>query len=304
MRAQNGREEPWSVQYIEIGNEDDFTGGCESYPDRFTQIYDAIIREYPHLTIIASTVDEICLPLSPPPGIIYDYHYYRKPDELAAMFDEWDNQPRSQPIIVGEWGCRNTTAERGVFWSFVQCSCSEAVHMIGMERNSDVVKMSAYTPLLQHFGFTQWSVSYTRRIKSMLHDADGVQPTLFGFDSSPGSITPSTSYYVQKMFSTHRGTTILPVNTTANFGPVYWVASRDNSTYYVKLANYGEDEQKVHVSVPATHSGKLETLSGPRDASNQPHNITIKPMVHNVTSSAGNFTVDLAPWGVAVLAVS
>ncbi|PLB53547.1 alpha-N-arabinofuranosidase A [Aspergillus steynii IBT 23096] len=286
MRAQNGREEPWSVRYIEIGNEDDYTGGCESYPDRFTQIYDAIIRKYPHLTIIASTIDKVCLPLSPPPGILYDYHYYRKPDELAAMFNEWDNQPRSEPVIIGEWGCRNTTAERGVFWSFVQCSCSEAVHMIGMERNSDVVKMSAYTPLLQHFGFTQWS------------------PTLYGFDSSPGSITPSTSYYVQKMFSTNRGTTVLPVNTTANFGPLYWVASRDNGTYYVKLANYGEEKQTVHINVPATRSGRLEMLSGPRDASNQPHNVTIQPTLHNVTNPAGNYTVDLAAWGVAVLAVS
>ncbi|KAK1148845.1 hypothetical protein N8T08_008730 [Aspergillus melleus] len=159
MRAANGREEPWPVRYIEIGNEDDYTGGCESYPDRFTQIYDAIIREYPHIVIIASTIDKTCLPLTPPPGIMYDHHYYRKPDELVDTFNEWDNWPRSEPIIVGEWGCRNTTEERGVYWSFVQCSCSEAVHMIGMERNADVIKMSAYTPLLQHFGFTQWSVS-------------------------------------------------------------------------------------------------------------------------------------------------
>lgn len=286
MRAKNGRKEPWVVEYIEIGNEDDFTGGCPTYPDRFTQIYDAIHDKYPNVTLIASTNNFDCLPESPPDGIMYDFHYYRKPDDLVAMFNYWDNQPRSQPIMVGEFGCRNTSDAHGVYWSSMKMSCSEAAHMIGLERNSDVVKMAAYAPLLQHFGFTQWS------------------PTLYGFDSSPGSITPSTSYYVQQMFSTNRGSTILPVNSTAGFGPLYWVASHTSDTYYVKLANYGEDHQTVYVEVPDTKSGKLETLSGPRDGYNIPHNVTIKPVTKNVTVSHGNYTIEMTPWSVAVLVVS
>lgn len=89
---------------------------------------------------------------------MYDYHYYRKPDDLVRMFDLWDNQPRTEPIIVGEYGCRNTSNPDGVYWSSMKMACSEAAHMIGLERNSDIVKMAAYAPLLQHFGFTQWSV--------------------------------------------------------------------------------------------------------------------------------------------------
>lgn len=87
-----------------------------------------------------------------------DLHYYQSPDPLVELFNQYDNFPRDRPIIIGEWGCRNTTAERGQFWAFVQGSCAEAVHMIGFERNSDVVKMTAYAPLLQNFAFTQWSV--------------------------------------------------------------------------------------------------------------------------------------------------
>ncbi|KAL5354944.1 glycoside hydrolase superfamily [Aspergillus floccosus] len=286
LRAKNGRKDPWVVEYIEIGNEDDFTGGCPTYPDRFTQIYEAIHDKYPNISLIASTNDFDCLPESPPDGIMYDFHYYRKPDDLVAMFNYWDNQPRSQPIMVGEFGCRNTSDPHGVYWSSMKMSCSEAAHMIGLERNSDVVKMAAYAPLLQHFGFTQWS------------------PTLYGFDSNPGSITRSTSYYVQQMFSTNQGSTILPVNSTAGFGPLYWVASRTNDTYYVKLANYGEDRQTVYVEVPDTKSGKLETLSGPRDGYNIPHNVTIQPVTKNVTGSDGNYTINMTPWSVAVLVVS
>ncbi|KAL4911845.1 glycoside hydrolase superfamily [Aspergillus aurantiobrunneus] len=285
LRVQNGRNDPWPIQYVEIGNEDDYTGGCDTYPDRLVQIYDSIHSAYPNLTLIASNMKEDCLPVAPIPGLWHDFHYYRTPDDLVAMFDYWDNQPRSAPVIVGEYGCRNTSAEDGVFWSFVQASCSEAVHMIGFERNSDVVRMAAYAPLLQHFGFTQWS------------------PTLIGFDSSPDSLTLSTSYYVQRMFATNRGTTVHPVDSTAGFGPVYWVATSNSTNYQVKLANYGTENQTVNVRVPGDGPGKLESLSGPQNASNQLHNVTITPVVNEVNSSGDGYTVHLDPWGVAVLVV-
>lgn len=131
-----------------------------------------------------------------------------------------------------------------------------------------------------------------------------LQPTVLGFDSNPGSMTPSTSYYVQQLFSANRGLTIRPVSSTADFGPLYWVAASTNDTYTVKMANYGEDEQTVYVKVPDTKSGRLETLTGPRDAYNIPHNITIKPSTSNITVSHGNYTINMDPWSVAVLVVS
>ena len=90
-----------------------------------------------------------------------DLHYYKGPDALVEQFNQFDNFPRDRSIIVGEWGSRNTSDERGQFWTYMQGSCSEAVHMIGFERNSDVVQMTAYAPLLQNFAFTQWSVCIT-----------------------------------------------------------------------------------------------------------------------------------------------
>ncbi|KAL2867342.1 alpha-L-arabinofuranosidase A [Aspergillus lucknowensis] len=291
LRAKNGRRKPWPIQYIEIGNEDDYSGGCETYPDRLVRIHDAIHKAYPNITLIANNLEDWCLPLAPLPGLMFDYHYYRSPDDLVAMFNYWDNHDRSKEIIVGEYGCRNDSNPDGVFWSFMQASCSEAVHMIGLERNSDVVKMTAYAPLLQHFGFTQWS------------------PTLIGFDSSPGSLTLSTSYYVQRMFSTNRGDTVHPVNTTADFGPVYWVATSNRSSYQVKLANYGSERQVVNVRVPVGggggDSGTLEVLSGPQNVSNLPHNVTITPETREVrrVGVGEGYTVDLDPWAVAVLVV-
>lgn len=159
MRVQNGRKKPWKVDYVEIGNEDDLTGGCDTYPDRFNQIYKAIHDKYPNITLVASNGNYSCLPSPLPQNVIIDLHLYRQPDDFVALFNQFDNQPRNQSLMVGEYGCRNTSSALGTYWSFMQGSCSEAVYMMGMERNSDIVQMAAYAPLLEHFGFISWSVS-------------------------------------------------------------------------------------------------------------------------------------------------
>jgi len=128
-------------------------------------------------------------------------------------------------------------------------------------------------------------------------------PDLMGLDSTPGSLTGSTSYYVQKMFSANRGTTILPVTSDTAFGPLYWVASNAGSTHYVKLANYGSSSESVTVNIAGTKSGQLQLLSGAELGSNYPNNVTITTQTSSISGS-GSFTFTIPAWGVAVLAVS
>jgi alpha-N-arabinofuranosidase len=164
--------------------------------------------------------------------------------------------------------------------------------MIGLERNSDLVKMASYAPMMEHFGRTQWT------------------PNLIGVDSTPGSLTGSVSYYVQLLFSSHRGSTILPVSSTSDFGPLYWVASSTTTgTCYVKLANYGNTTESVTVTVPgatsASATADLTVLTGPSTGSNYPNNVTITPSSSSVTGSAsGGWTFSLPGYGVAVLTVT
>jgi alpha-N-arabinofuranosidase len=87
------------------------------------------------------------------------------------------------------------------------------------------------------------------------------------------------------------------------FGPVYWVASVDKSTYYVKLANYGLPEESVTIDIEGTTAGTVQLLSGGELDSNYPHNVTIAPQTSEVSGS-GSFNVTLPAWAVAVLAVS
>lgn len=106
------------------------------------------------------------------------------------------------------------------------------------------------------------------------------------------------------MFSTNRGSTILPVNTTNPFGPLYWGASKNDESYIVKLANYGDEEQTITITVPETMSGTLHKLEGPKETANLPHDVQILPQKQEVDNPDGIYEVKMAAWGVAVLVVS
>jgi alpha-N-arabinofuranosidase len=106
------------------------------------------------------------------------------------------------------------------------------------------------------------------------------------------------------MFASNKGDTILPVKSSSEFGPLYWVASGTGSQYYVKLANYGPAEQNVTISIPDTRSGRLEMLAGTQFQGNQPHDATVQTVTSKVQGDGGKYTVTMTPWAIAVLAVS
>jgi alpha-N-arabinofuranosidase len=82
------------------------------------------------------------------------------------------------------------------------------------------------------------------------------------------------------------------------------VATSNSSSYHLKLANFGDERQVVIVRFPAPGRGTLEMLSGPRDASNMPYNVTVVPSLTQFMAVSDVYTVYMEPWGVAVLVVS
>ncbi|ODM17091.1 putative alpha-N-arabinofuranosidase A [Aspergillus cristatus] len=282
LRATYGHEEPFNVTLVEIGNEDNLGGGCESYAERFTAFYDAIHAAYPDLTLIASTNNASCLPSTIPEGAWVDFHDYNTADGLVSEFNLFDNKDRSVPYFIGEY------SRWEIDWPSMKNSVAEAVYMIGLERNSDVVKMAAYAPLLQLVNSTQWT------------------PDLIPFTQNPTDMVIETvSYYVQQMFSVNRGDTIKEVTSDSAFGPVYWVASSAGDKYYVKLANYGSETQDVTVSIPGLSSGKLTVLAdNDPEASNTDTQTLVTPSEKDVTGENGSFSFTLPAWSVAVLAAN
>jgi alpha-N-arabinofuranosidase len=292
LRASYGRTAPYDITMIEIGNEDNLSSGCSTYASRFTAIYNAIHAAYPSITVIASTSQASCLPSGGvPAGAWTDIHFYSNPSTFVGMFNYFDHWTRSTGVFVGEYAVTSNDAGATTWWSTLQNAVAEAVFMIGMERNSDIVKMASYAPLLEHWDLAEWS------------------PDLIGYDARPGSLGGSPSYYVQKMFSRARGSTILPVTSDIGFNPVYWVASSTTSgTYYVKLANYGTAAQSVTIKIPTASAvasvASLEILTGDPLATNKVFTVQTVPYTITVTGSlAGGWTFSLPAYSVAVLTV-
>jgi len=184
-RVRDGHPAPFPLTYVEVGNEDffdrsDVTG---SYDGRFTQFYDAIKAKYPRLQLIATT------PIKSRKPDLVDDHYYRSAAAMARDAGHYDKTDRSGPkIFVGEWA-----STEGSPTPTLQAALGDAAWMTGMERNSDLVVLEAYAPLLVNVnpGARQWGTN------------------LIGYDALSSFGSPS--YYVQKMFGTNRGDVILPV---------------------------------------------------------------------------------------------
>ncbi len=183
MRAANGHPEPFNLKYIQIGNEN----GGPAYNERYALFYDAIKSNYPNIKIIAC--DWGGLPTSRPVEIS-DEHYYSSPSFFVNNATRYNSYPRTGPkIYVGEYavtsGCGNGN---------LRAALAEAAFMTGLERNSDVVVMASYAPLLAHLNARNWN------------------PDLIYFTSSDVFGTPS--YHVQKMFAHNLGDVVLPVQIT------------------------------------------------------------------------------------------
>lgn len=180
LRAKNGHPEPFNLKYMEIGNEN----GGTPYNERWPLFVKAIMDKYPYMKLIANEWDG-GHPKEPKPELI-DEHYYNNPDWFIWNSNKYDNYDRNgAKIFVGEYAVTSGTGNGNL-----RGAIGEAAWMTGMERNSDVVVMSAYAPLLCNSNHKAWPVN------------------LINFDSHRWFGLPS--YYVQEMFSNNSGTNVLP----------------------------------------------------------------------------------------------
>ncbi len=140
-RAKNGHPSPFPLQYVEIGNED-WLDRSGSYEERFPVFAKAIREKYPQYKIIATA------PLKAPDSQKYvdviDDHYYKPPHEMMDFVKHYDDAPRTGPkIFVGEWATRSGSPTPNF-----GDALGDAAWMTSMERNSDLIVMAAYAPML------------------------------------------------------------------------------------------------------------------------------------------------------------
>ncbi|KAF7302852.1 hypothetical protein MKEN_01247400 [Mycena kentingensis (nom. inval.)] len=244
LRASLGREEPYALRFIEIGNEDFFQ--ADTYAAyRWQAFTSAIEGKYPgQFEFLATSLPDTTLT---PAYQRIDFHQYNSPSWFtnnSFMFDEY---PRNgSKWFVGEYAVTSTNDTNllgdipsgRLPYPTLQGAAAEAAFMTGMERNSDVVFASAYAPSFQHIRNYQWT------------------PDIITYDAM--RMVKSTSYYVQQMFSLNKGTHVLstvPAPSTDTV-PLFWAASYNNETdvVFLKVSNTGPTDlvANIFLSTPAT----------------------------------------------------
>ena len=328
-RAKDGHAAPFQLEYVEIGNEDNFDREPGSYEGRFGQFFDAIKAKYPAIKIISSTRAS-----SRVPDVLDEHYYRRSEDEMASHSHDYDARPRTGPkVFVGEWATRV-----GAPTPNMSAALGDAAWMTNMERNSDLVIMSAYAPLFVNVnpGGMQWPTD------------------LIGYDALNSYGSPA--YYAQKMFNNYHGDVILPVTAqgvpTRTWQPpaagrrggsppagapagtppgaaapppppvtppapppaqevptVFWSATRDTKTgtVFLKIVNRAAAPQPLRVEFSGLASvdakGQAVTLSAasPADTNSITEPTKIVPVTSSVDGLGTSFTRTFPPYSLTIL---
>jgi alpha-N-arabinofuranosidase len=313
-RAKDGHPAPFKLEYVEVGNEDQFDRQTGSYEGRFAQFFDAIKAKYPKLNVVTTAR------VSGRNTDVLDEHYYRRSeDEMASHAHDYDTRERAgQKVFVGEWATRV-----GAPTPNMSGALGDAAWMTGMERNSDLVIMESYAPLFVNVnkGGMQWPTD------------------LIGFDAMGSYGSPA--YYAQQMFSLHHGDVVLPANATSipthEWQPpapggrrgapgtptpppqpppppqqvpmVFFDATRDSKTgtIYLKVVNRAATPQPVQVEISGLSAveakGQAITLSAktPDDTNSIAEPTKIAPVTTNVDGLGEKFTHTFPPYSITVL---
>lgn len=189
-RAKNGHPAPFTLDYIEVGNENH----SPMYAKYYNRFYKRIREAYPGITIIT------CLPMSDQLAWIDGYdmndpHFYNFPSWYYSNTDYFDRFPREEghTTYVGEYACN-----MGVGAGNMEGALSEGAFIMGMERNSDLVTMTSYAPLMENTSCRM-----------------GVNLILVRNDDVIGR----SSYWVERMFTDNRPDVNLAVDTQLGLLP-------------------------------------------------------------------------------------
>ena len=181
IRAQNGHPAPFPLKYVEVGNEQ--VG--KRYGERFNIFYKAIKEKYPQLEVIASMgiahINKTTLNAIEKLDIA-DEHTYNSLYWPMIYHDWYDQYERKNwYMYIGEYACNG-----GVGKGNMMAALNDATSILMFERNSDLIKMTSYAPLLENINKPDWDVNLIK----------------FDCARSFGRI----SYYAIKMMNENRAT--------------------------------------------------------------------------------------------------
>ena len=294
VRAEAGHPEPFGLKYLGLGNEEHIS---PEFVERFKLMYNTIHERYPDIIIVGTAG-----PGSHPDGgkFKYDYetgwklaeelgmpiideHYYEKRDYFFNS-RQYDSYPRNRQtkVYLGEYAAKDKKLIDAL---------AEAVYLLHIERNGDVVAMTSYAPLFARIGNTNWN------------------PDLIYFDNEKPYLT--CSYYVQQMFGLSSGNYYYGDCVTIDgYDDKYIgqsvVLNVNKRELYIKAANATADTRTAKIDLSRFKSMKkkatMTTLSGQPDDENGVEGQPVKPTTKEMTVGK-SMSVDLPPYSFTMLTV-
>lgn len=301
-RAAMGHPKPFGMRWLGVGNEQ----WGPQYLERYAAFAKVLKERHPEVLLISSAgprpEDDLFHYLWPRlrelQADIVDEHCYANPEWFfnnAGRYDQYD--PSGPKVFMGEYAAQSdkvVSVENRNNW---RCALAEAAYLTGLERNSAVVTLSSYAPLFGHEEGWQW------------------RPNLLWFDNLESYATPN--YYVQQLFSRHRGDAVLPVRVEGQEPPsyqqpgLYVAATRDTKAQEVvlKVVNSAPDTREAVIRLEGAAEGKrrahvtllrAESLEG-ENSLTDPRNVA--PVEVRLPVAGATFKHWFAGYSVTVLRV-
>lgn len=297
LRSDMGHPKPFGLKYIGVGNEQ----WGPDYIDRYKVFEKAIKAKYPNIIIVSGSgpspdgehFDYAMQELKKLDAQLIDEHYYKSPQwfrENATRYDKYDR--KGPKIFAGEYAAQSVSGANPNNRNNWECAFSEAAFMTGLERNADVVNLTSYAPLMAHEDAWQWT------------------PDMIWFNNLEAY--GSANYYVQKLFSTNKGTDLLIISKNGESltgqNNLYASAVKDVNTkeIIIKLVNTSSAAQDVSINFKATKlipDGTIITLTSPdlQDENTFADPKKISPKETKIKSEKEKIKLKLPAYSVNVL---
>ena len=288
-RAEQGHPAPFNLKYLGLGNEEKIT---PEFEERFKYIYDRVTAKHPEIVIVGTAgpgshkgnpdfdngwrfAESINLP-------ILDEHYYEPRDYFYNNQQNYDKYPRDRKtkVYLGEYASKDKKLTDAL---------AEALYLMGVERNGDVVCMTSYAPLFAKKGHLSWN------------------PDLIYFDNHKVVLT--CSYYVQQIFGTTAGDwyygDVAKMEEDKLQGTSCVFNSKKNEVY-VKVCNASDEVKTATLDLskfkklPAT--AEMTTLKGDMEDENNFDQQPIAPVKKNIDIKK-KMTLDVEPHSFSLITV-
>jgi alpha-N-arabinofuranosidase len=251
-RAEMGHPAPFNMKMIAVGNEQ----WGEFYFKRLEPFVKAIRKAYPKIKIVGTSGPDSegknfelgWAAMRKLKADLVDEHFYRNESWFLSHGQRYEAYDRKGPkVFAGEYACHG----KGKKWNHFEASLYEAAFMTDLERNADVVHLSAYAPMLAHIEGWQW------------------RPDLIWYDNV--RMFKSCSYYVQQMYACNKGTNVIPMTMNDKFiagqeGQDGLFASsvydKTTKTIIVKVINTADKAQEITINLKGMKGEKsAETIT-------------------------------------------